>query len=319
MTDIGVETLCAALSRVIGSGCLPVACAISLARATSKTLKAELDAEVLWRESFASLFPTVSTSVRVEIVAPAPSAGVGDVQAPSLKRLICREPPSGGLVCFDSVAKADLAVEWEASILIYGAPFAGKTWLVDRFCTGSTPARLDMAPILGCDLSAALVRIRDGQGNRKVGRVRIWEPSGMSRKQALGRFLQSSAAAVVVVNAADPQAPDQAREYLSAVVKSMRPGTIPALCATQVDAFHSKDGRKARVVTKLRAVALAVEAEFAVCSAKTGEGIDAFFCAILAAAGEAGKLKTDSIPPVLSHEAGTLTNSELLRSLLHRR
>lgn len=317
--DLGVETTCAALSRVIGSGCLPLPCAIPLARATSKTLKAELDAEVLWRESFARLFPTVSTSMRVETGALPPLAGVEDVQAPSLKRLICREPPSGGLVRYDSVTRADLALDWETSILICGAPFAGKTWLVNRFCTGLTPARLDMATILGCDLRAALVRIRDGQGNSKVGRVRIWEPSGMSRKQALGRFLQSSAAAIVVVNAADPQAPDQAREHLSAVVKSMRPGTIPALCATQMDAFYGKDSRKTGVVNKLRAVALAVEAEFAVCSAITGEGIDALFCAILAAAQEAGKLKTDSIPPVLSHEAGTSTNSELLRSLLHRR
>eukprot|EP00930_Biecheleria_cincta_P028386 TRINITY_DN19813_c0_g1_i1.p1 TRINITY_DN19813_c0_g1~~TRINITY_DN19813_c0_g1_i1.p1 ORF type:complete len:320 (-),score=39.56 TRINITY_DN19813_c0_g1_i1:355-1314(-) len=319
MMGLDMESICAALSRVIGSGCLPLPCAILLARASSSMLKAELDTEVVWRENFSRQFPSASTSMCAVLAALPLIASVPYVQTPSLKRLICREPPSEGLVSHDPATKTDFALEWEASILIYGAPHAGKTWLVNRFCTGLTPARLDTATILGCDLRAALVRVRDGQGNSKVGRVRIWEPSGMSRKQALGRFLQSSAAAVVVVNAADPQAADQACEHLSAVAETMRPGTTLALCATQVDSFHRKDSRKFGVMTKLLAVAVAAEAEFAVCSAKTGEGIDGLFCAILAAASEAGKLKTDSIQPVLSHEAGTLTNSELLRSLLHRR
>lgn len=196
-----------------------------------------------------------------------------------------------------------------------GPPCSGKTWLVHRFCSGSVPTKLDHPPILGCDMRAAFVRLAAPDRGCSVGRLRIWEPSGLSRQPQSVGYLTSSAAVMVVVCASDADAPKAAREYLDRVAAIVRPGTVLLLCCAQADQVPC---RGASVLTDLAEVAAAFRAELVCCSASTGQGVEDVFCIALAACQEAGLLKERTIP-VLSRDAGTLTNSELLRALLHRR
>ncbi|CAK0872510.1 unnamed protein product [Prorocentrum cordatum] len=192
---------------------------------------------------------------------------------------------------------------------------------VHRLCQGSAPERLDGATVLGCDMRAALVQLPDGRaGDTLLGRLRIWEPSGSSREQALGGYLRSSVAVVVVARAGDPAAGREARELLRRVRGAMRPGTALALAASQADLVSPRDSAGAAAVAGLRAAAGAAGADFALCSAVTGEGVEGLFAAALAACRERGALAACRGRPVLSCEAGQLSNSELLRALLlHRR
>lgn len=130
--------------------------------------------------------------------------------------------------------------DWQASIVITGSPFSGKTWLlglnhaepmpfqllfpsfpngfspftfefpsvfdafrrlVHRFCTQRLPAALDQGPFLGSgNLRVAQVAL---QGQRLTrGRLRLWEPSGMSRQQVLPGYLRSAQAVVLCFDVA---------------------------------------------------------------------------------------------------------------------
>merc|ERR1712241_220018 len=116
----------------------------------------------------------------------------------------------------------------------------------------------------------------------------------------------------------DLQAPQQACEQLEAVRAAMRPGTMLVLCCTRADKLCHKEPSGMATAAALRKVAARAGAEFGLCSATTGEGIESLFCAALAGCEEAGRLPPREMP-ILSHRAGSLSNTELLRALLHRR
>ncbi|CAE7294208.1 RAB34 [Symbiodinium pilosum] len=206
------------------------------------------------------------------------------------------------------------AHDWQAGLLVVGGPRSGKTWLVHRFCTGGVPDRLDKVPSLGTDMRVVRVQMRSTSLHTR-GRLRVWEPSGFSRKQALGGYLKAAQAVIVTVDAAELEAPREAQRLLLDAAEYMRPGTILALCGLQIDRLSPAEMRRA--ACRLREVADMGRAEFGMCSALTGEGIAEFFCAVLAACQESS-LDLPAAEPVLNRIAGTLTSTELLRTLLRR-
>lgn len=296
------DGLVTALQRVIGAGWLSIVASSRLARETCSAIRAQLDEESLWRELFLRRFRDVQLPV--------------DSLAPSWRRLAARELPSGGFVVNNPASRPDRVPKWEASVLVMGPPCSGKTWLVHRMCNGCVPGRLDSAPFLGSDMRAAVVRLHDGNGGEICCRVRVWEPFGLSRQQVLGGYLRSSAVVVVVVNAAESQAPKQASVQLELVKAGMRQHTVVVLCGAQSDRLDTLEA--SRTARELHATALAEGVEFGLCSAVSGDGVERLFCSVLAAAREAGRLSAKQMP-TLNHDAGTMSNSELLRALLHRR
>ncbi|CAE7567502.1 RAB34 [Symbiodinium natans] len=293
---------------VLGLGCLPCPSAVRLAREAGATLKAEIDREELWRACFLQRYPDRPA------VAGLVESGLSSL-APSLWRLAGRLPPREGLRLDIGDPETDTgAHDWQAGLLVVGGPRSGKTWLVHRFCTGGVPDRLDKVPSLGTDMRVVRVRMRSKQLHTR-GRLRIWEPSGFSRKQALGGYLKAAQVVVVAVDATELQAPHEAKQLLSKASESMRPGTILALCGLQVDRLSPPQYRAASHL--LGQSAKMAHAEFGMCSALTGEGVEDFFCAVLAACQESS-IDLPAAEPVLNRVAGTLTSTELLRALLHR-
>ncbi|CAE7890743.1 unnamed protein product [Symbiodinium microadriaticum] len=288
---------------VLGLGFLTCPSAVRLAREAGSSLKSELDHEELWRACFLQRFPdrpVVELDLR-------PSA-------PSLCRLARRLPPAAGLR-LDGDPETDTgAHDWQAGLLVIGGPRSGKTWLVHRFCTGSVPDRLDKVPSLGTDMRVVRVGMRSTP-LRTRGRLRIWEPSGFSRQQALGGYLKAAQVVVVAVDATEAQAPSEAQRLLSEASEVVRPGTILGLCGLQVDRLSAPDCRTADRL--LGHVAKMARAEFGMCSAMTGAGVDDFFCAVLASCQESS-IELPPAEPVLNRAAGTLTSTELLRTLLRR-
>jgi len=289
---------------VLGLGFLPCPSAIRLAREAGSALKSELDHEELWRACFLQRYPdrpVVELDFRSS--------------APSLCRLARRLPPAAGLRLDVGDPETDTgAHDWQAGLLVIGGPRSGKTWLVHRFCTGSVPDRLDKVPSLGTDMRVVRVGMRSTP-LRSRGRLRIWEPSGFSRQQALGGYLKAAQVVVVAVDASEAQAPSEAQRLLSEASEVVRPGTILGLCGLQVDRLSAPDYRTADRL--LGQVAKTAQAEFGMCSAMTGTGVDDFFCAVLASCQESS-IDLPAAEPVLNRAAGTLTSTELLRTLLRR-
>lgn len=303
------------LARLVGSGCLPLSASLALAKEASASLRGQLDVENVWRDLFLSSFvdrASLSAPLRpVDVVA---DTGL----ASSLRRLLARHPPRGGLVVRDAIVGPNVMVDWETSFKVVGPPRSGKTWLVHHLCMGEVPTHLDMPAILGCDLRVAFVRLRDSSADGVCtrGRVRIWEPSGMSRQSK--HSPSAWAAVLVVVNVADADAPHLAQLHLKSAAREARPGTVLVLCCTQVDRLLACSPKTPAIMAQLACVAADVGAELAYCSAATGEGVESAFCSTLAACQEGGSLKERTLP-VLSQAAGTMSNSELIRALLHRR
>mmetsp|Transcript_4452 Transcript_4452/g.12579 ORF Transcript_4452/g.12579 Transcript_4452/m.12579 type:complete len:343 (-) Transcript_4452:82-1110(-) len=330
------DSLVLIISRVVGSGALPLTSALALVREVGGArLRRELDTEAMWREYFVAHCHDRTVIVLPDTPASAPF---------SLRRLWSRHPPLGGLTFRDPAMRPPApVVKWETSLLVVGPPCSGKTWLVHRLCTGSTPSRLDHPPLLGCNLRAAMLRLSDGKGSSVPGRLRIWEPAEQYRMDRLGGYLRSSKVVMLVVSAADAQAPQQARDYLAGLSAAMRRGTVLVVCCTQADLLQKRraveacpggaPGVDADVLRRhcfappprgasqqqLREVAREFGADFVSCSAVTGQGVEAAFAMALGACREFGGLTCSSSAFVLSHAAGTVSNSELLRALLHRR
>ncbi|CAK9017964.1 Ras-related protein Rab-34 [Durusdinium trenchii] len=300
MADGGAANADAVISGAlltVAFGFLPCVAARQLL-ATTRQLK-DLDREELWRQCYLSQYPERSCKAAV----------------PSLWRLAMRQPQNGR-ICLDSSDPAidSGAHDWQAAILVTGSPLSGKTWLVQRFCTGHPPEGLNKVPFLGTDLRVSRVQMRSQPSTFTRGRVRIWEPSGLSRQQALTGYLKAAQAVLVCLDVAS-DGPEDARRLLGEVTQSMRPGTIVGLGGLQVDKLTPRQQRQA--FAALKPVAQEANAEFALCSARTGEGIEELFSALLAACLEA-PLELPAPERVLNSMAGTLTSAQLLRILLHR-
>jgi len=311
-----------ALSRVVGLGLLHLSTSLRLTRTLSATLKYDLNVEELWQEL---LQQRMTEQIR-EKQLPPETAAVAPYflrLPPSLRCLVARDLPLSKFIVRNTSMGIDhdsnqIEVQWEASVLVVGAPFAGKTWLIHRLAEGTAPERLDKPPFLGCDLRAVFCRVRDAGGIVTAGRIRLWEPSGIARKQALGGYLRTSSAVVVVVNAADRGAPEEARAQLKRVAAAARPSTSVVLCGAHADQVNLQSFEANAILARLRTAAKEAGVDFRTCSARTGDGVEDLFCTLLFSCSQRGQLLVRDCP-LLSHEAGTTTNSELLRALLHRR
>eukprot|EP00913_Durusdinium_trenchii_P032469 g30398.t1 len=234
MADGGAANADAVISGAlltVAFGFLPCVAARQLL-ATTRQLK-DLDREELWRQCYLSQYPERSCKAAV----------------PSLWRLAMRQPQNGR-ICLDSSDPAidSGAHDWQAAILVTGSPLSGKTWLVQRFCTGHPPEGLNKVPFLGTDLRVSRVQMRSQPSTFTRGRVRIWEPSGLSRQQALTGYLKAAQAVLVCLDVAS-DGPEDARRLLGEVTQSMRPGTIVGLGGLQ-DKLTPRQQRQAFAALK---------------------------------------------------------------------
>lgn len=275
----------------IAKGFLPCSSAGHLTNSCRELL--ELKAEdTLWRQCYLQQYPERSCKVALSWRC----------------RLAMRQP-----LRELRLEGTEAVLDWEAALLVLGSPLSGKTWLVHRFCQGKPPECLDKVPFLGTNLRVSHLQLRGPQP--RTGRLRNWEPSEVSR-QALGGYLKAAQMVLVCVDLEDlGGVASEAQRLLAQVMQSMRPGTILGLCGLKSDRLTTSEQR--RICATLRRVAQGCGAEFGMCSATRGEGVDEIFCAMLAACLES----SNKLPPperVLSRLAGTLSNAELLRTLLRR-
>lgn len=269
---------------------------VALVCFSSKSFKESLDFEYLWQQIFLKWYRN----------RPLPEG----LSSTWLHRIAVRHASP------ESVVKLSIdcqPVDWEAGVVFVGPHRSGKTCLVNRICTGEFPEKLDKAPFLGCDLRVVGIRLLDGT----FGRIRLWEPSGGFREQILDNYARAANAIVVVVDVAatDGDCAEEAKEFLERVAGQARPRTVLAVCGSQMD----RCGRNVpRSAAALEAVALAAGAEFGTCSAFTGEGVQDLLCQVVAACREGGGTAARTMP-LLSSDAGSLSQSELLQAFLHRR
>mmetsp|Transcript_64010 Transcript_64010/g.152639 ORF Transcript_64010/g.152639 Transcript_64010/m.152639 type:complete len:299 (-) Transcript_64010:77-973(-) len=290
------DVLPLAFTWVSLSGMLGPRALLSTVRCSSATLKEILDTEAVWRQVFLQRYLD-RTPVKA--------------QTSWFERWRRRQRIPG------AVGKADAAhPQWEAGVVFAGAPRSGKSWLAHRLCTGSIPEKVDKATILGTDLRVTNARLAGDE--QSVGRIRLWEPSGASRKQTvLDNYFRKADAVIVFIDASEHAEPVPVVEMiLHRVVRLLRKTSVLTLCCSKADKLRPSHNKQ---VSDLRALAGQVGAEFTLCSALTGEGVEELMCQTLSACREVGG-STPRTTPVLSTEAGTLSNSELLSALLlHRR
>lgn len=283
------------LCLMAGSGHLCPRSVVTLVCLASMSLKQTLDFDFLWKQIFLRWYRDRVFSEGMSATWP--------------QRLMVRQSSQWSTVKITSDSQA---IDWEASVVFVGPPRSGKTCLINRICTGEFPEKLDAAPFLGCGLRVVGVRHPDGS----FGRIRLWEPSGGFRETVLDNYMRAADVIVIVVDVAtDSEGPEEARAFLARVAGQARPRTVLAVCGSQVD--H----RRRRVplsAAALEAVAKESGAEFGLCSAWTGEGVQDLFCQNLAAAREGRGTASQSMP-LLSSDAGSLSPSELLNAFLHRR
>eukprot|EP00435_Cladocopium_sp_Y103_P027991 s2149_g6.t4 len=237
-------TICSFL-LTIAKGFLPCSSAGQLVN-SSRELQ-ELKSEELWRQCYLEQYPErlcrVAFSWRC--------------------RLAMRQP----LRDLRLEGTTEAVLDWEAALLVLGSPWSGKTWLVHRFCQGRPPECLDKVPFLGTNLRVSHLQLRGPLG-RRTGRLRIWEPSGVSRQQALGGYLKAAQMVLVCVDLEDLKCVAfEAQRLLEQVMQSMRPGTILGLCGLKSDRLTAAEQR--RFAATLRPLAHGRGAEFGMCSART--------------------------------------------------
>mmetsp|Transcript_64495 Transcript_64495/g.120000 ORF Transcript_64495/g.120000 Transcript_64495/m.120000 type:complete len:299 (+) Transcript_64495:80-976(+) len=290
------EEIAIALGWVALSGYADSKGLVRLVKRASGTLRKQLDNEAVWRQLFLQKFVD-----RQQVADP-----VTWFQRWRRRQALC-----------GAVGKAtEEHPQWESGVVFAGAPRSGKSWLANHLCNGSVPDRVDKATVLGTDLRVTNARLLGEETS--IGRVRLWEPSGAARKESvLDNYFRKADAIIIFIDASEHEDPvNIIKPQLMRASVLLRASGVLTLCCSKADKLRKIHDRR---VHELQLLASEVGAEFAQCSALTGLGVQALMCQILAACREAG----GCIPratPVLSTEAGTLSNSELLSALLlHRR